>query len=72
MIVAQVILAVCGAYLALGALWATVFVVALVGRVDPAAHGASWPFRLAIWPGCVALWPVVAGWVLRRGRGGAA
>ncbi|MBL8991476.1 MAG: hypothetical protein JNJ48_07855 [Phycisphaerae bacterium] len=72
MIAAQIVLAVCGGYLALGAVWATVFVVALVGRVDSAAAGAPWTFRLVIWPGCVALWPVVAGWVLRRGRGGAA
>jgi hypothetical protein len=49
-----------GIYLALGVLFAVPFVVRGVGRVDPAAIGAGWGFRLLILPGVAALWPVLA------------
>ena len=35
------------------------FVTLGVGRVDHAAMGAPWSFRLLIWPGAAALWPLV-------------
>jgi hypothetical protein len=46
-----------GVYLGLGVLFAVGFVLAGVTRIDPAARGATWGFRLAILPGCAALWP---------------
>lgn len=55
-----------GAYLAVGALFAPLFVTRLVGRIDPDAEHGTWGFRLAIAPGVVALWP----WMLARVRRG--
>mgnify|MGYP000849758719 CR=1 FL=1 len=52
-----IVLGLIGVYLALGAAFAIVFVSAGVARIDPAARGASWPFRLVILPGVAALWP---------------
>ena len=58
-----VVLAV-GAYFAAGLVFAVAFITAGVQRVDPAARGASWGFRLLILPGAAALWPLLlARWV---------
>lgn len=60
-------------YLGVGAVFAAAFVTAGVGRVDPAARGARWSFRLLIAPGCAAMWPVMLlKWMragAREGRG---
>ncbi len=60
-------------YLGVGAVFAAAFVTAGVGRVDPAARGAGWSFRLLIAPGCAAMWPVMLlKWMragAREGRG---
>lgn len=58
---------VCG-YLAVGLIFAPMFVTVLVGRIDPDARGASWGFRLAILPGAVALWPWVIARLVRGGE----
>ena len=47
-------------YVVIGAFFAGVFVVWGVQRLDPAAQGAPWGFRLLIAPGAVALWPWLA------------
>jgi hypothetical protein len=53
-----------GGYLALGVVFALVFVAAGAGRVDTHARGGSWGFRLLILPGAAALWPLLLGrWV---------
>jgi len=57
-----------GAYLAIGAVFAPLFVTRLVGRIDPDAAQGSWGFRLAITPGVVALWPWMLVRVLRGGE----
>lgn len=49
-------------YVALGAAFAVPFVAIGVQRVDPAAAGASWGFRLVILPGTVLLWPLLLFW----------
>jgi hypothetical protein len=49
-----------GIYLALGVLFAVPFVMRGAARVDPAARGAGWGFRLLILPGVAALWPLLA------------
>ncbi len=51
-----------GLYLAVGLALGSLFVIWGVQRVDHAAAGASWRFRVLILPGCAALWP----WVLLR------
>ena len=48
-----------GAYLALGALIALLFVFLGAGRIDPAAQGMPLQARLIIWPGCTLLWPLI-------------
>ena len=53
-----ILLAVTG-YAALGAVFAVPFVTSGVGRVDHAAIGAPWSFRLLILPGTAALWPLM-------------
>lgn len=54
-------------YAALGLIFAIPFALRGVDRVDPAAHGASWGFRVLIVPGAVAFWPLL----LRRWWSGA-
>lgn len=64
--VAQVVLAVAGAYLALGVLFAPAFAWRGAGRLDAAAREGSLGFRLLILPGSAALWPLLA-WLWWRG-----
>ena len=49
-------------YSAAGFVFAMAFVVRGVERVDPAARGAGWGFRVMIVPGVAALWP----WMLMK------
>lgn len=49
-----------GYYLMVGLLFGLVFVTVMIGRVDPAAAGSSWRFRLLVLPGVAALWPLLA------------
>jgi hypothetical protein len=54
-------------YAACGLAFAVALVTAGIGRLDPAARGASVAFRLLIVPGTVALWPLLAAkWFARR------
>lgn len=48
-----------GLYVGIGLVFALLFVTLGVSRVDPAAQGAPWGFRLIILPGTIALWPVM-------------
>ena len=53
-----------GVYLAIGLVFALAFVTVGVQRVDPAARGGTWGFRVLILPGAAALWPMLlARWV---------
>ncbi len=54
-----------GIYAGIGILFAGLFVTRGVERVDAAAHGASWGFRILILPGVAALWPLLASRWLR-------
>ena len=49
-------------YAAIGVVFAVAFSARGVERVDPAAEGGTWGFRVLIVPGSAALWP----WLLRR------
>jgi hypothetical protein len=57
MAMADVILFAAAAYALIGAAFGALFVTVGVGRVDHAAIGAPWSFRLLILPGAAALWP---------------
>jgi hypothetical protein len=47
-------------YLAAGLVFAGPFVFRGVNRIDPAARGGTWGFRVVIAPGVVLLWPLLA------------
>jgi hypothetical protein len=69
MTLASGIIAVVGAYLAAGLVFAVAFVVVGIGRVDPAAVGAPIGFRLLILPGSALLWPVMlVRWIRAGGK----
>lgn len=54
------LLGLAGIYLGIGVFFALGFLLSGgVKRIDPAAVGATWGFRLVIFPGCVALWPLL-------------
>jgi hypothetical protein len=56
---ADFILLAAATYAAFGMVLGVLFVIAGVGRVDHAAIGAPWSFRLLILPGAAALWPLL-------------
>jgi hypothetical protein len=65
----ETLLAVLAVYLALGVLFALVFHVAGLKKVDPAVEGAGLFFRLLITPGLVGLWPLMAAQWARTAAG---
>ena len=48
------------AYLSCGFLFAVLFVLIGVKRIDPHAAHSSWGFRILIFPGTIFLWPLLA------------
>lgn len=66
---AEVLVLVVAAYLAVGAVFAPLFLWRGVGRVDPAAAASGLGFRAIILPGVVLLWPVAARMWARGDRG---
>jgi hypothetical protein len=57
---AAAILLTAAVYAAMGALFGIAFAWRGIDRIDPAAHGAPWTFRLLMLPGVIALWPMLA------------
>jgi hypothetical protein len=53
------ILAALGAYALLGLAFAIPFLLGRIDRVDAAARGAGWGFRLLVLPGVLVLWPLL-------------
>jgi len=66
MLIARLVVGVFAGYAGAGALFALAFVAFGLNRLDSAALGAGWGFRLLIWPGAVAFWPLLA-WRWLRG-----
>ena len=64
--VANTLVLALGLYAGAGLVFALLFIVLGVSRVDPSARGGSWGFRLLILPGSAALWPLLA-WRWLRG-----
>ena len=57
-----------GGYLAIGFLFALIFVFGLIGMMDPAARGIKFWVRMTILPGVALLWPLMLlNTVLRKG-----
>ncbi|KAA0231388.1 hypothetical protein EDS67_02240 [candidate division KSB1 bacterium] len=65
-LVASWIVRITGIYLALGILFAVLFVWRGAGKIDPSAKQATAGFRLMIFPGAAALWPLLLWRWLRR------
>ena len=57
---AGLIVGVAGIYVAVGVIFALVFVTRGAGHIDPNAREGTWGFRALIFPGSVALWPLLA------------
>jgi hypothetical protein len=53
------VLTACGAYLALGAVFALAFVSFGAARIDPDARGMPFAARCLLWPGAALLWPLL-------------
>lgn len=54
-------------YFALGFIFAIVFLVSGVGRIDPAARGAGIGFKLIIMPGLCLFWPLMLyRWIAKK------
>jgi DMSO/TMAO reductase YedYZ heme-binding membrane subunit len=56
---AEFILLAAAFYTTLGVVFGVLFITSGAGRVDHAAIGAPWSFRLLILPGAAALWPLI-------------
>ena len=46
-------------YVAIGSILAVPFLIFGIGRVDHAAKGTPWTFRVLVLPGVIALWPLM-------------
>ena len=60
--IAELLVGALGAYLTIGFVVAILFVVAGIGRFDPAAKGSGIGFRLIVLPGLIGLWPLAIVW----------
>lgn len=58
-VLARALLGLLAVHALIGLLFAASFLTRRIERVDPAARGSSWGFRLLILPGVVALWPLL-------------
>ena len=56
---AQLFVSALAIYAVVGALFALVFVIAGVSRLDTEAKGSGWGFRAVIFPGLIAFWPLL-------------
>ncbi len=67
--IAKFVLVLALAYGAAGGAFAAAFLSRGVTRVDPAARGSGWSFRVLILPGVLLLWPLlVIKWWRCRGQ----
>ncbi|HZN54520.1 MAG TPA: hypothetical protein VFB67_04300 [Candidatus Polarisedimenticolaceae bacterium] len=66
---ARVALWTLGVYLGVGTLIGVPFVITGIGRIDAAARGTPWTFRVLVLPGVIALWPFIARRWAAVGRG---
>jgi hypothetical protein len=66
---AQLFVNVLAAYAAAGAVFAVLFLLKWVGRLDPVAAHATWGFRVLVFPGVILFWPLFAARLIRQPRG---
>ena len=58
-IAVKIIFIMAALYLAAGVLFAVFFLNKGLQKMDTAAHGSGWGFRLIILPGVIVFWPVL-------------
>ena len=63
----EIFLTLCRIYIAIGLIFAVLFVIFWVQKVDPAARGGTIGFRILIIPGVCAFWPMFV-WRLAQGK----
>ena len=63
----EIFLALCRFYIVIGLVFAVLFVIFWVQKVDPAARGGTIGFRILIIPGVCAFWPMFV-WRLVKGK----
>ncbi len=68
-IVARTLLLAAGAYLGVGLGLAAWIAARGAARLDPAAAGSGWGFRILIVPGATLLWPILAARLLKGAAG---
>ena len=64
-VVAGLVVGMVEVYLILGLIFAVPFVLFLAKRVDHAAKGSTWGFRVLVIPGVTLLWPLLLKRVLK-------
>jgi hypothetical protein len=57
--IVTIILLIAVVYVVAGFLFAIAFVTRGVTRIDEAAQGSGWGFRVIIFPGTILFWPVL-------------
>ena len=67
-VTAEILLLTLAGYAGAGAIFAVAFAAFGVTRLDPAAHGSSFGFRLLVLPGATAFWPLLLRRWLRGDR----
>jgi hypothetical protein len=55
-------------YVLVGVVFAGIFLLRLIHKLDESAIGTSWTFKLMIFPGCVVFWPLLLGKYLRASK----
>lgn len=68
-IVVRALLLAAGAYLVVGLGLAAWIAARGAARLDPAAAGSGWGFRILIVPGATLLWPILAARLLKGAAG---
>ena len=53
-------------YLALGVVLSVLLALFFLHRIDPAAQGSTWGFRIIVIPGMVLLWPLLLWRLVRK------
>lgn len=59
MTIIYIILIIAAVYLFAGLVFAIPFVLKGVNKIDEAAHGSKWGFRIIIIPGTIVFWPLL-------------
>lgn len=59
MVIVTILLVCAASYLGAGFIFAILFVLKGIARIDEAAQGTGWGFRVIIFPGTVVFWPLL-------------